>query len=209
MSAFLALRSDQLAEKMKDMRAKRKISLEESEASGAEGPSNSKPKRERSSSDNDSLGKLDGGKTELSKQLTVNMDIVQLPQRPSKKENKKNHCGSLHSESSLSSASKDPKAPNLAQSGLEQIMKTLADMTKLKVKIQEKQTAVLNARQKNKKCAQREMLVLEQELHALQDQLCAEQAYQQQRVKQLEKTYEELEVGRYIFILNPSTLLLI
>ncbi|XP_053160748.1 E3 ubiquitin-protein ligase RNF8 isoform X2 [Hemicordylus capensis] len=195
-SQFLALKNDQLTEKTKDMRAKRKISLEESEASGAEGPSNSRSKRDKVSFDNDSLGKSEGGRAELSKQPTENMDIMLLSPRPSKKEKKKNHCCIVQPEHVLPLASEDQKAPKLAQSwnGLEQIMKTLADMTELKAKMQEKQTAVLNVRQKNKKCAPKEIQVLEQELQDLQDQLCTEQQHQQQRVEQLEKTfYEEME----------------
>nr|XP_020640742.1 E3 ubiquitin-protein ligase RNF8 isoform X1 [Pogona vitticeps] len=195
-SPFLAQKNDQLTEQTKDMRAKRKISLEESEASGAEGPSNFRSKRDRVSSDNGSLAKSEGGRTELSKQPVENMDIVLLPPKPSKKEKKKNHCSTVQLEHGSCFISKDQKAPSLAQSwnGLEQIMKTLADMTKLKTKMQEKQTAVLNVRQKNKKCAPKEIQVLEQELQDLQDQLCTEQEHQQQRVQQLEKTfYEELE----------------
>ncbi|XP_062980269.1 E3 ubiquitin-protein ligase RNF8 isoform X2 [Elgaria multicarinata webbii] len=194
-SPFLTLKNDQLTEKTKDMKGKRKISFEESEASGAEGPSNSKSKRDRVSSDNDSLGRCEGGKTELSKQPTENLDIVLLPPKPSKKEKKKNHCGTAHPEYHDLLISKDQKAPNLAQSwnGLEQIMKTLADMTKLKAMMQEKQAAVLNVRQKPK-CAPKEIQVLEQELQDLQDQLCTKQEHQQQRVEQLEKTfYEEME----------------
>nr|XP_060610053.1 E3 ubiquitin-protein ligase RNF8 isoform X2 [Anolis sagrei ordinatus] len=193
---FLALKSDQLTEKTKDMRAKRKISLEESEASGAEGPSNSRSKRERVSFENDSLRKSEGVRTELAKQPTESIDIAPLPPKPSKKEKKKNHCSPVQSEHDLCVLSKSQKAPRLAQSwsGLEQIMKTLADMTKLKAKMQETQTAVLNVRQKNKKCAPKEIQVLEKELQNLQDQLCTEQEHQQQRVEQLEKTfYEELE----------------
>ncbi|KAF7254737.1 E3 ubiquitin-protein ligase RNF8 [Varanus komodoensis] len=193
---FLALKNDQLTEKTKDMRAKRKINFEESEASGAEGPSNSRFKRDRASSNNDCLGKCEGVRAELSKQPTENLGIMLLPPKPSKKEKKKNHCSTTQPEQhGLLLLSKDQKAPNLAQSwnGLEQIMKTLADMTKLKAKMQEKQTAVLNVRQKNK-YAPKEIQLLEQELQDLRDQICTEQEHQQQRVEQLEKTfYEELE----------------
>ncbi|KAJ6666795.1 hypothetical protein lerEdw1_018796 [Lerista edwardsae] len=195
-SPFLALKNDELTEQIKDMRAKRKISVEELDASGAEGPSTLRSKRDRTSSDNDSLGRSEGGKAELCKQPTENMDIVLLSSRPSKKEKKKNHCSVGQPEQKLPLPSKDQKAPNLAQSwnGLEQIMKTLEDMTKLKAKMQETQTAVLNVRQKNKKCAPKEIQVLEQELQDLQDQLSAEQEHQKQRVEQLEKTFcEELE----------------
>ncbi|KAH0622606.1 hypothetical protein JD844_025039 [Phrynosoma platyrhinos] len=193
---FLASRIDQLPDKTKDMRTKRKISLEESEVSGAEGPSNSRSKRDRVSFENDLFGKSEGVRTELSKQPTESTDIAPHPPKPSKKEKKKNHCSTAQPEPGLCVKSKDPKTSDLAQSwnGLEQIMKTLADMTKLKTKMQETQTAVLNVRQKNKKCAPKEIQVLEKELQDLQDQLHTKQEHQQQRVEQLEKTFcEELE----------------
>lgn len=197
-SPFLALKNDELAEQIKDMRAKRKISVEELDASGAEGPSTLRSKRDRISSDNDSLGRSEGGKAELCKQPTENMDIVLLSSRPSKKEKKKNHCSIGQPEHKLPLPSKDQKTPNLVQSrnGLEQMIKDLEDMTKLKAKMQETQTAVLNVRQKNKTCAPKEIQVLEQELQDLQNQISAEQQHQKQRVEQLEKTFcEELEVG--------------
>ncbi|XP_060100848.1 E3 ubiquitin-protein ligase RNF8 isoform X2 [Heteronotia binoei] len=190
-SSFLALKNDQLTEKMKDTRAKRKISLEELDPSSVEGPSNSRSKRDRLASDGDSLGK-----SEAVKQPTENMDVVLLSPRPSKKEKKKNHCSVVQVGNAVSPISKDQKVLSLAQSwsGLEEIMKTLAEMTKLKAKMQEKQTAVLNVRQKNKKCTPKDIQVLEQELQDLQEQLCSEQEQQQQRVEQLEKTFcEELE----------------
>ncbi|XP_077198399.1 E3 ubiquitin-protein ligase RNF8 isoform X2 [Paroedura picta] len=195
-SPFLALKNDQLTEKMKDIRAKRKISLEELDPSSVEGPSNSRTKRDRLSSDGDSLGKSEAVSTELSKQPTENLDVVLLPPRPSKKEKKKNHCSIVQVGNALAPISRDQKGPTLAQSwsGLEEIMKTLAEMTKLKAKMQEKQTAVLHVRQKNKKCTPKDIQVLEQELQDLQEQLCTEQEQQQQRVEQLEKTFcEELE----------------
>ncbi|KAJ7340946.1 hypothetical protein JRQ81_004233 [Phrynocephalus forsythii] len=195
-SPFLAQKNDQLIEKTKDTRAKRKISLEDSEASGAEGPSNSRCKRDKVSSENDCLAKSEGGWAELSKQPVENMDILLPPPKPSKKEKKKNHCNPAQPEPGFCVISKDQKAPSLTQSwnGLEQIMKTLADMTKLKTRMQEKQTAVLDVRQKSKRCTPKEIQVLEQELQELQDQLCTEQEHQQQRVEQLQKTfYEELE----------------
>lgn len=196
-SPFLALKNDQLTEQIKDTRTKRKFNMEEMDASGAEGPSNSRSKRDRASSDNDSLGKLEMGRAELCKQPTENMDIVLLSPRPCKKEKKKNHCSVGQSEQELSLPSKDQQTPKLKQSwnGLAQIMKTLADMTRLKTEMQEKQTAVLIVRQSNNKCAPKEIQILEQELQDLQNQLCTEQEHQKERMEQLEKTFcEELEV---------------
>ncbi|XP_063160956.1 E3 ubiquitin-protein ligase RNF8 isoform X1 [Candoia aspera] len=194
-SPFLALKNDQLTEKIKDLRAKRKINLEESETSGAEGPSHSRSKRDRVSPDNDSLGKSQEGSTELSKQSTENLDIVLLPSKPSKKEKKKNHCNSVQPDQ-VFLISKEQKPPSLAQSwnGLERIRKTLEGMTKLKAKMLEKQTAVLTVRQKPK-CAPKEIQVLEQELQELQEQICTEEQQQQQQVEQLEKTFSEKPEG--------------
>ncbi|XP_058040307.1 E3 ubiquitin-protein ligase RNF8 isoform X2 [Ahaetulla prasina] len=187
-SPFLALKNDQATEKVKD-RSKRKISLEESETSGAEGPSHSRSKRDRASSDNDSLGKTQEGSTDLSKPPTENTEtIVLLSSKPSKKEKKKNHCNSVQPDQ-VFLISKEQKTPSLEQSwnSLEQVIKTLEDMTKLKAKVQEKQTAVLTVKQKPK-FAPKEIQVLEQELQQLQEQLCTEQQQQQQQVEQLEKT---------------------
>lgn len=64
--------------------------------------------------------------------------------------------------------------------------------------MQEKQTAVLNVKQKHRKCDQKEILVMEQELQELQNQLCMEQEHQQQQVEELERTFckeqQKLEV---------------
>lgn len=195
-SPFLALKNEQMTEKVKD-RTKRKISLEESETSGAEGPSHSRSKRDRVSSDNDSLGKPQEGSTDLSKAPLENMEtLVLFSSKPSKKEKKKNHCNSVQPDQ-VFLISKEQKNPSLAQSwnNLEQVIKSLEGMTKLKAKVQEKQTAVLTVKQ-NPKLAPEEIQVLEQELQQLQEQLCTEQQQQQQQVEQLEKTFcEELQVG--------------
>ncbi|XP_070590346.1 E3 ubiquitin-protein ligase RNF8 isoform X2 [Erythrolamprus reginae] len=188
-SPFLAMKNDQVTEKVKD-RSKRKISLEESETSGAEGPSHSRSKRDRVSSDNDSLGKPQEGRTDLSKPPAENTEpIVLLSSQPSKKEKKKNHCNSVQPDRVIV-ISKEPITPSLQQSwnNLEQVIKTLEDMTKLKAKMQEKQTAVLTIKQ-NPRFAPQEVQVLEQELQQLQEQLCTEQQQQQQQVEQLEKTF--------------------
>lgn len=195
LSPFLALKNDQMTERVKD-RTKRKISLEESETSGAEGPSHSRSKRDRVSSDNDSLGKSQEGSTDLPTPPMENTETIVLFSKPSKKEEKKNHCNSVQPDQ-VFLISKEQKKPSLAQSwnNLEQVIKSLEDMTKLKAKVQEKQVAVLTVKQ-NPKFAPEEIQVLEQELQQLQEQLCTEHQQQQQQVEQLEKTFsEELQVG--------------
>ncbi|NWX14249.1 RNF8 ligase, partial [Aegotheles bennettii] len=182
---FLAQRCD--LGKVKSSRTKRKFTLEELETSGSEGPSNSRSKRDRVSCDNEPLGKSWGG-VEEAKQLTENINLP--PPGPS--EDSAPVCSSpVHSEKAVSVPRKDQKGSGLAQSwnGLEMVRKTLVDIMKLKVKVQEKQRAVLNVKQKRRKCAQKEILAMEQELQELQDQLCTEQEHQQQQVEELERTF--------------------
>lgn len=61
----------------------------------------------------------------------------------------------------------------------------------LKTQMQEKQVAVLNVKKQTKKGSSKKIVKMEQELQDLQSQLCAEQAQQQARVEQLEKTIQE------------------
>ncbi|XP_019405182.1 PREDICTED: cap-specific mRNA (nucleoside-2'-O-)-methyltransferase 1 isoform X5 [Crocodylus porosus] len=188
-SPFLAPRNDQVMGKSKSTRTKRKFSLEESEALGAEGPSNSRSKRDNVHSE--PLIKP-WEMTELAKQPTENMDL-KLPSPGTSEEEEKApvYCGPLQPEKALSLGHRDQKAPSLAQSwtGLEMLKNTLVDIVKLKVKVQEKQTAVLSMKQKSRKSAWKEIVVVEKELQELQEQLSTEQEQHQQRVEQLEKTF--------------------
>lgn len=193
---FLAQRND--LGKAKSSRTKRKFSLEESETSGLEGPSNSRSKRDRVSCGNEPL-RESWGRVEA-KQSMEKMD-VKLPSPGPSEEDSGPVCSSpVHSEKAVSVAHKDQKGSGLAQSwtGLEMLRKTLVDIMKLKVKVQEKQTAVLNVKQKRRKCAQKDILAMEQELRELQDQLCMEQEHHQQQVEELERTFckeqQKLEV---------------
>ncbi|NXI97593.1 RNF8 ligase, partial [Psophia crepitans] len=197
---FLAQRND--LGKAKSSRTKRKFSLEELEASESEGPSNSKSKRDRVSCVNEPLGKS-RGRAEEAKQLTEKMD-VKLPSPGPSEEDSGAVCSSpVRSEKAVSVPHKDQRGSGLTQSwtGLEMLRKTLVDIMKLKVKVQEKQRAVLNVKQKRRKCAQKEILAMEQELRELQDQLCMEQEHHQQQVEELERTFSEeqqkLEGGKW------------
>ncbi|OXB65406.1 hypothetical protein ASZ78_005033 [Callipepla squamata] len=80
---------------------------------------------------------------------------------------------------------------NKSWTGLEKLRKTLIDIKKLKVKVQEKQTAVLNVKQKRRKAAQKTILAMEKELQELQDKLCTEQVQHQQQVEELERTFSK------------------
>ncbi|XP_075781183.1 cap-specific mRNA (nucleoside-2'-O-)-methyltransferase 1 isoform X5 [Pelodiscus sinensis] len=189
---FLAPRNDQVMGKAKGARTKRKLSLEESEASGAEGPSDSRSKRDRVSCDSEPLSKSQE-RAELAKQQTENMDVKLPSPGPSMEEDDAPmYCIPVNSEKAVSLRHKDQKASSLAQSwtGLEMLRKTLGDIMKLKVKMEEKKTAILSVR-KSRKSGQKEIKVMEQELQELQNQLCTEQEHQQQRVEQLERTFYE------------------
>ncbi|XP_053917234.1 E3 ubiquitin-protein ligase RNF8 isoform X2 [Cuculus canorus] len=185
---FLAQRSD--LGRAKSPRNKRKFSLEES--SGSEGPSDSRSKRDRVSYDDESLGKS-WGRLEKAKQFTEKMDVKLPSPGPSEEDSGPVHSCLVRSKEAVSVPHKDQKDSGLVQSwtGLEMLRKTLADITKLKVKVQEKQKAVLNVKRKRRKCAKKEILAMEQELRELQDQLCVEQEHQQQQVEELERTFSK------------------
>ncbi|NXO51222.1 RNF8 ligase, partial [Aramus guarauna] len=197
---FLAQRSD--LGKARSSRTKRKFSLEDLETPESEGPSNSRSKRDRVSCENEPLGKS-WGRTEEAKQLTEKMDVKLPSPGPSEEDSSPVRSSYVRSEKALSVPHNDQKGSGLAQSwtGLEMLRKTLVDIMKLKVKVQEKQRAVLNVKQKRRKCAQKEIQAMEQELRELQDQLCMEQEHHQQQVEELERTFskeqQKLEGGNW------------
>uniref|UniRef100_A0A8C5KLB4 Ring finger protein 8 n=1 Tax=Jaculus jaculus TaxID=51337 RepID=A0A8C5KLB4_JACJA len=83
--------------------------------------------------------------------------------------------------------------PAASQSSLEQFKVTMSRILKLKMQMQEKQVAVLNVRKQARKGSSKKIVKMEKELQDLQTQLCAEQAQQQARVEQLERTFQEEE----------------
>ncbi|XP_030304007.1 E3 ubiquitin-protein ligase RNF8 isoform X2 [Calypte anna] len=187
---FLAQRND--LGKAKCSRTKRKFSSEDLETSGSEGPSNSRSKRDRMSCESEPLGKS-WGRAGEAKQLTEKMDVKLPPPGPSEGAKGPVHNSPVHSKKAPSVPCKEQKGSGLAESwnGLEMLRKTLVGIMKLKVKVQEKQTAVLNVKQKRRKCAQKEILAMEQELQELQDQLYMEQEHHQQQVEELERTFSK------------------
>ncbi|NXL95699.1 RNF8 ligase, partial [Alectura lathami] len=187
---YLAPRND--LGKANCSRTKRKFTLEESETSGSEGPSNSRSKRDRVSCDSEPLGSPWGG-VEEAKELTDKVDAKLPSPGPSEEDGSLVHGSSDCAEGAVAVAQEDQKDSALAQSwtGLEKLRRTLVDIKKLKVKVQEKQTAVLNVKQKRRKAAQKTILVMEQELQELQDQLCTEQEQHQQQVEELERTFSK------------------
>jgi E3 ubiquitin-protein ligase RNF8 len=83
--------------------------------------------------------------------------------------------------------------PSAPQSSLELFKVTMTRILKLKTQMQEKQVAVLNVKRQTQKGNLKKIRKMEQELQDLQSQLCAEQAQQQARVEQLERTLQEEE----------------
>ncbi|NXU50961.1 RNF8 ligase, partial [Turnix velox] len=187
---FLAQRSD--LGNANSSRTKRKFGLEESETSASEGPSNSISKRGRVSFGSEPLGELQG-RVEEAKQLTGKMGVKLPSPGPSEEYSGPVPSSPVRSEKAMSVPHKEQKGSGLAQSwtSLEMVRKTLEGIMKLKVKVQEKQRAVLNVKQKRRKCAQKEVVAMERELQELQDQLCMEQEYQQQQVEELERTFSK------------------
>nr|XP_041571239.1 E3 ubiquitin-protein ligase RNF8 isoform X2 [Taeniopygia guttata] len=184
---FLAQRSD--LGKAKCSRPKRKFSLEELETCESESLSNSKCKRDRMSCANEPFDKP-WVQAEEARRLTEKMDVKLPAPGPSEGYSDPVHGSPVHSRKAVAVAQKDQKGSGHVESwtGLKKLKKSLEDTMKLKVKVQEKQTAVLNVKQKCRKSDQKEMLVMEQELQALQNQLCMEQEHQQQQVEELERT---------------------
>ncbi|NWH32838.1 RNF8 ligase, partial [Chloropsis hardwickii] len=185
---FLAQRSD--LGTPKSSRPKRKFSLEELETCGSEGPSNSRCKRDRMSCDNEPLDRS-WGPAEEARRQTEKVDVKLPSPGSSEGDSGPVHGSPVHSKKAVTVPQKDQEGSGLAESwtGLKRLRESLADTMKLKVKVQEKQTAVLNVKQKRKRCDQKEILVMEQELQELQNQLCMEQEHQQQQVEELERTF--------------------
>lgn len=100
---------------------------------------------------------------------------------------KKTGRGSLHHKKQKASN------PSASQSSLELFKVTMSRILKLKTQMQEKQVAVLNVKKQTQKGNSKKIVKMEKELQDLQSQLCAEQAQQQARVEQLEKTFQEEE----------------
>ncbi|PNI77119.1 RNF8 isoform 8, partial [Pan troglodytes] len=89
----------------------------------------------------------------------------------------------------------EQKASNssASQRSLQMFKVTMSRILRLKIQMQEKHEAVMNVKKQTQKGNSKKVVQMEQELQDLQSQLCAEQAQQQARVEQLEKTFQEEE----------------
>ncbi|XP_069092413.1 E3 ubiquitin-protein ligase RNF8 isoform X5 [Pleurodeles waltl] len=207
--------TDQLKSKMKCHRTKRKFSAHELDTSGAEGSSNSKSKALRVSWDGEQPS-MPSQRAELVKQPTENMgsklpapgpSILNASQADCRAQEKEVLLGTqvfetvvpFGTQTGLKSTLHDKgmksanSAPSRSTVQLSKVRETMQEIRKLKMRVQEKQTAVLSVKQQNKKRAQKEVREMERELQELHDQLRNEQEQQLQRVKQLEKTFFEEE----------------
>ncbi|XP_070274759.1 E3 ubiquitin-protein ligase RNF8 isoform X1 [Myotis yumanensis] len=190
MCPYLAPKNDQILGKNKGLRTKRKCSLDELEGPEAEGPSHLKFKMNKVSSEpgqplrSRGKGELASGPSEhwepqvTSLEPSENVSGAHVFSGPTK-------VLALHHHKR--------KASNLSvsQSRLELFKVTMSRILKLKTQMQEKQVAVLNEKKQTQKGDSKNIVQMEQELQDLQSQLCAEQAQQEARVEQLEKTFEE------------------
>lgn len=206
--------TEQLKGKSKCHRTKRKFSAHELDASGAEGSSNSKSKALRVSWDGEQS--MPSQRTELAKQPTENMGSKLPVPGPSVPEATQEDCSAQEKEvlfgtqifetaplfdtqTCLQTAPHDSgmqstiTTPSHRTVQLSKVRETMQEIRKLKLRVLEKQTAVLSVKQLNKKRPPKEFLEMERELQELQDQLRNEQEQQLQRVKQLEKTFFEEE----------------
>ncbi|XP_003789204.1 E3 ubiquitin-protein ligase RNF8 isoform X1 [Otolemur garnettii] len=182
-------KDDQMIDKNKSLRTKRKFSLDE--GSGAEGPSNLKSKISKVSC---KIGQLvkSHGKGEVSNQLSECLDPKLTSLEPNEKNTRTHVYSGLPEVLELHHKEKASN-PSTSQSSLELFKVTMSRILKLKTQMHEKQLAVLNVKKQTPKGSSKKIVKMEQELQDLQSQLCAEQAQQQARVEQLEKTFQEEE----------------
>ncbi|XP_060259136.1 E3 ubiquitin-protein ligase RNF8 isoform X4 [Ovis aries] len=183
-------KSDQMMEKNKGLRTKRKFSLDELEGSGAEGPSNLKSKITKLSCEPGQPVKSHG-KGKVASQPSEYLD----PKLTSFEQSGKTTGAHVNPGPAkvieLHHKKKKASNPSASQSNLELFKVTMSRILMLRTQMQEKQVAVLNVKKQTKKGSSKKIVKMEQELQDLQSQLCAEQAQQQARVEQLEKTIQE------------------
>uniref|UniRef100_A0A8C9IEZ5 E3 ubiquitin-protein ligase RNF8 n=1 Tax=Piliocolobus tephrosceles TaxID=591936 RepID=A0A8C9IEZ5_9PRIM len=186
----LSPKNDQMIEKNKELRTKRKFSLDQLGGLEAEGPSNLKSKINKVSYESGQSVKSQG-KGEVASTPSENLDPKLTALEPSKKT-----TGApiypgfpivteVHHEQKASNSS--------SQRSLQMFKVTMSRILRLKIQMQEKHEAVMNVKKQTQTGNSKKIVQMERELQDLQSQLCAEQAQQQARVEQLEKTFQEEE----------------
>ncbi|KAM5262966.1 E3 ubiquitin-protein ligase RNF8 [Ctenodactylus gundi] len=172
----LALKSSHVVDKNNGLRTKRKCSLDELDGLGAEGPSDLKSKLSKVSWEVSEPVKSHG-KGNMDSQPLGCLD-PKLASLEAQEKATGAHAGpGLPEVTELHSKKQRASNPSAAPSSLELFKGTLSRILKLKAQ----------------KGSSKRIAKMEQQLQALQSQLCAERAQQQARVEQLEKTLQEEE----------------
>lgn len=188
----LAPKNDQTMEKHKGLRTKRKFSLDGLESLQAEGPSDLRCPLAKISSKPIERETLHGkGEATIRPLRCLCPTLTSL--ETSERTTGPHACSTLPKVLELCPKKQKACSPSASQSSLELFKVTMSRMLKLKTQVQEKQSAVLNAKRQTRKGSSKKTVRLEKELRDLQAQLYAEQAQQQARVEQLEKTFQEEE----------------
>ncbi|XP_070440621.1 E3 ubiquitin-protein ligase RNF8 isoform X12 [Equus przewalskii] len=189
----LAPKNDHIIGKNKGLRTKRKFSLDELEGLGAEGPSNLKCKISKVSCEPGQPVKS-SGKSEVASHPPEYLDPKLTSFEPSEKTTGAHVSpGPVEVVELQQKKQKKTSNPSASQSSLDLFRVTMSRILKLKTQMQEKQVSVLNVKKQTQEGNSKMIVKMEQELQDLQSQLCAEQAQQQARVEQLEKTFQEEE----------------
>ncbi|XP_052600438.1 E3 ubiquitin-protein ligase RNF8 isoform X2 [Peromyscus californicus insignis] len=183
LSPCLAPKNEQTGEKNKDLRTKRKLSLDGLESPAADGPSDLKCRVTALSCKALEPVKLHGKGEAASQPLGCSC--------PKLTSLEAHACSALPKVIELYPKKQKASNPSASQSSLELFKVTMSRILKLKTQMQEKQIAVLNVKRQTRKGSSKKVVRMEKELQALQSQLYAEQAQQQARVEQLEKTFQE------------------
>ncbi|XP_055462974.1 E3 ubiquitin-protein ligase RNF8 isoform X1 [Psammomys obesus] len=193
LSLCLAPKNDQTVGKNKGLRTKRKFSLDGSESLEAEGPSDLKCK---------AITKVSckpvqlQGKGEAASQPLEYLCPKLTSLEASEKTTEPHACSTLPNlPKAIELYPKKQKASSLSasQSSLELFKVTMSRILKLKTQMHEKQIAVLNVKRQTRKGSSKKIVRMEKELKDIQSQLYAEQAQQQAKLEQLEKTFQEEE----------------
>lgn len=186
----LAPKNDQTTEKHKGLRTKRKSSLDGLETLPAQGPSDLRCPLPKVSSKAVEPEKLHG-KGEAASQPLGCLCPALTSLEASERTAGPHACSALPKVLELYPKRQKACSPSASQSSLELFKVTMSRMVKLKRQVQEKQVAVLNVRRQTRKGSSKRIVRMEKELRDLQSQLYAEQAQQQARVEELEKTFQE------------------
>lgn len=188
----LAQRSNQTVEKNKGLRTKRKSSIDELEGLGFEGPSHLKPRVSEVSCEAGQPAQSCGS-SEVAGEPSECLGPGLTSLKASEKTTRARAYPGPARVAELCPKKKKASKPSASQSSLELFKVTMTKIVTLKRQLQEKQVAVMNVKKQTQKGSTKNIVKMEQELQELQSQLCAEQAQQQARVEQLERTFQEEE----------------